>query len=140
MKERVCRYCGGKEFKEIERPDTQHKIELRCVSCGKFWGWKGLNNKNQRKNSSRYSLRDVVEYHNLPFPFCFFCLRKEDELPPSQTLTRDHILELNLGGKDDLSNIQILCTACHKLKNWARLYHNFHWRGVMDADTKTITK
>ena len=50
-----------------------------------------------------------------------------------------HIEEIDKGGKDELGNLQIICSACHKLKNWARLYTNWHLNkeGKKDGNTKT---
>ena len=77
------------------------------------------------------------------FPFCFFCLRKKEDLGIRETLTADHILELRDTMDDDrdrVENGQILCSACHKIKLWLVTYLNEHIKGKKENDTKTITE
>ena len=52
-----------------------------------------------------------------------------DQLGVNETMTRDHIFELVDGGKDELENLQILCSACHKLKLWVKTYITTHLQG-----------
>ena len=74
----------------------------------------------------------MVAFHKMESEFCFFCLRERKELGVSETMTLDHIKELDKGGVDQVENLQILCSACHKLKNWARLYLNWHLNGAKE--------
>jgi 5-methylcytosine-specific restriction endonuclease McrA len=67
-------------------------------------------------------------------------LRNKNQLGEKETLTIDHIRELDKGGDDALYNMQVLCLACHKLKNWTRLYMNWHLKGrTKEDDTKTVS-
>ena len=131
-----CKYCGSNLKLELT-PNMIHYGRLDCVNCNRFNGWarnpEGTNYDSKRIGS-RADVRKVAEYHkmNQENPICFFCLRKKEQLGVNETLTVDHIQELDIGGKDEVYNMQILCSACHKLKNWARLYVNWHLNGKGD--------
>ena len=130
-----CYRCGSKNLKFIPRPDTVHQGELRCSDCDKFWGWKKKDdNENRRTQTSKYNLHDIRKFYKKEKDFCWFCLRTKEQLGWNETLTIDHILELSKGGLDILENLQVLCSACHKLKNWARLYINWHFNKKEEGD------
>ena len=129
MKKEYCPKCG-KELEFILTPNSVHYGKLVCKEHGWVKWVKNPNKENRRTKTSKYTLKDVAEYHGMDKPICFFCLRSKEQLGVNETLTIDHIVELQEGGKDDISNLQILCSACHKLKNWARLYVNWHLNGV----------
>jgi len=126
---KTCPYCSNPYLKVVRRPDTIHYAELRCLSCGRFIQWLPNPNQTERKKTSRYSLGDVARFHGFSVPFCFLCLRQKEDLGSNETLTIDHIIPLSNGGEDKLENLQILCSACHKLKNWVYTYVNLHLRG-----------
>ena len=122
----ICHYCGGITlFKET--PENIHYGRLDCQKCGRFIKWVGNPNKERHASStSDKRMEQVLRYHNIKEEICFICLRNRNQLGTSETLTLDHIKELSKGGEDSIFNMQVLCTACHKLKNWARLYINWH--------------
>ena len=116
-----------------------HYGRLDCPSCHKFIKWlrNPENDERKRNGTSKYSIKQIMEYHKFDGkPFCFFCLRAMEDLGKHETLTIDHIQEIDKGGKDILENLQILCFACHKLKNWARLYLNWHFKEDEDGIQK----
>jgi len=122
-----CKYCGN-PLKKRERPDTPHEAEAICITCGRHNHWiKKVTNEGVRTKTSKHSLRQVCDFYEKKTPTCFFCLRTKEQLGLHETLTLDHIDEVSKGGTDRLNNLQVLCTACHKLKNWARLYMNWHF-------------
>jgi 5-methylcytosine-specific restriction endonuclease McrA len=122
--------CAHQEIKLILRPDTPHYAEKRCGQCNKFLGWQGAPNpEGLRKQSSKYTLQQIMQhkYYNEE-PFCFFCGRIKNQLGKNETLTIDHIIPIREDGQGDtLSNLQILCDPCHKLRHWAELYMNKHF-------------
>jgi 5-methylcytosine-specific restriction endonuclease McrA len=127
----MCKRCKLNYIKEqlVETPETIHYGKNVCPGCKAFVSWaKNPNNEGKRTRTSTVNLNSVRLFHKQKEPRCFFCLRIKDELGAHETLTLDHIEELDKGGEDRVENLQILCTACHKLKNWARLYMNWHFK------------
>lgn len=116
----------GKPLKIKETPDLPHKAKILCPQCG-FRGWQPKDkNKDKKRRGSKKKPRDVFQFHNQEEKRCFFCRRLKEELGANETFTVDHIHELDYGGKDEIENMQVLCKACHTLKNHQRLYHNRH--------------
>lgn len=125
-----CKYCGSNELYLRKREDTIHSSELICSKCNRHLKWiKKQENEGIRTITSKYKIKDIIKFHKFDKPFCFFCLREKYQLGRNETLTRDHIQEIvKENGKDILENLQILCSACHYKKNWARLYMNWHFK------------
>lgn len=137
-----CKYCGSVNLKFTRTPTTIHYGRLDCAHCGTFCAW-AKNPDSPRGDSKRINkktVKEVSNFHNFDEEFCFMCLRKRDQLGVNETLTIDHIKELDKGGYDTITNMQVLCSACHKLKNWSRLYMNWHLKeGVKEDDSEEIT-
>jgi len=115
-------------------PDLTHYARLDCVRCNKFIKWlKSPENADKRTSTSKYSIRKILSFHNMEKEICFFCPRNKEQLGECETMTIDHINELSDGGVDELGNLQILCSACHKMKNWMRLYVNKHLKKYYDT-------
>jgi len=126
-----CKWCDSKNLKFSISKDTVHKGgRLDCLDCGRWNTWiKSGEKEGVRTKTSKHKLNQVLKFHNKEKEICFFCLRTKEKLGEYETLTLDHIEELNEGGKDEIENLQVLCSACHKLKNWVRLYMNWHLEG-----------
>ena len=123
----ICQTCGNEGIFTICGPNTIHYGRIDCPLCRKWICFVPKPGTEEiRKETSSFTISGVVYSHKMQKEFCFFCLRDKDQLGTNEVLTLDHIQELSKGGKDELENLQILCTACHKLKNWARLYMNWH--------------
>jgi len=131
-----CKWCGNEKLKFVETPNLVHFGKMICQHCNKFCYWVRNPNLpiNNRKNKK--TTKQVCEFHRITGEMCFLCLRERKELGQSETLTVDHIQELDKGGEDIIENMQVLCSACHKLKNWVRLY--MHWHLKKDGNSKTI--
>lgn len=125
---RYCLNCGcEQETKIIERVDTVHNAEIRCFVCDRFLGWLPKSNEQKRKAMNSEVLRKkIIEAHNFNKEFCFICNRDKLQLNKNECLTVDHIIPLEFGGRDDIENMQILCSACHQVKNWMVVYLNKH--------------
>lgn len=143
MREDFCEVCNSKLFKKYGNYGP-HEAMLWCPKC-KFKGWARKPNKDKegktilKRIGNRTAIDKVLAFHGFKKEFCFFCLRKKFELGVKETLTIDHIKELDKGGEDKVENCQVFCTACHKLKNLIRLYFNWHFREkeAKEDDTKT---
>lgn len=121
-----CLICGSNLVFSLT-PFSIHYGRLDCPKCKKWIKWVPKNIKdNGRSETSKYSISQVIKFHKKDKELCFFCLRTREQLGVKETLTIDHIEELDKDGLDELENLQILCSACHRLKNWARLYMNWH--------------
>jgi 5-methylcytosine-specific restriction endonuclease McrA len=151
MNEDVCQVCNSYLKKELT-PNSIHYGRLDCPKCG-FKGF--MRNPNNPRNSGTKLLRigniltveKIMQFHHFKRPFCFICLRTMEELGIRETLTADHILELretkDNENRDNVSNGQILCTACHKIKLWLTTYLNEHINGkrkINDGDKNGDTK
>lgn len=122
-----CDNCNSPIVFVSTQETSIHYGKLVCSKCNKWFKFVTKPNPDgERKGTSRYELEQVMKFYKLEEPFCFFCLRKKEQLGFNETLTRDHIKELDKDGEDILENLQLLCSACHKLKNWMRLYLNWH--------------
>jgi 5-methylcytosine-specific restriction endonuclease McrA len=87
-------------------------------------GW--LRAPQNLKERRDIDVEQVCKFHGITPPFCFFCGRIKEELGVNETLTGDHIQKLVCGGKDEVKNKQVLCSACHKLKHWSDTYITAH--------------
>jgi len=122
-----CKYCNSANLKFILTEQSVHYGKMECGHCKKFSHWiSNPNKKTEGLRANKKQVIDICKFHNINKEMCFFCLRGREQLGWSETLTIDHIQELDKGGTDTLENMQVLCSACHKLKNWVRLYMNWH--------------
>ena len=120
MESSFCKTCGSK-LEITLTPNLTHYARLDCKRCNKFIEWmKNPDKKDKRTKTSKFKPEQIMKHRSYDGePFCFFCLRTKKELGKCETITLDHIKELNEGGLDIIDNIQILCSACHKLyMNW----------------------
>lgn len=140
MYQEHCKRCGSK-LKLTLTPNSIHYAALRCELNNHFEGWaKNPESKtiDNLRTQNRANILSVSSYHCMKVPICFFCLRNQNQLGKVETLTVDHIRELSTTQEgedlDVVQNMQILRTACHKLKNWARLYMNWHIVAKLDSE------
>ena len=143
MNEDFCEVCNSK-LKLTLTPNSIHYGRLDCEKCG-FKGF--AKNPNNPRNTgtkllrtgNRLTVEKIQKFHNFPYPFCFMCLRRMNDLGIRETLTADHIIELRTTEDEDLDRVgngQILCTACHKMKLWLVTYLNQHIKGKYDRRFK----
>ena len=125
-----CPWCNSENTKIVLTNNSVHYAKEVCCNCRKWIGWIKNPESTRTKNPNRkmkLNPKKVCDFHNFKTIHCFFCQRGREQLGNNETLTVDHIEELDKGGEDKIENMQVLCTACHKLKNWARLYTNWHF-------------
>ena len=118
----VCPECLSPNLVEVISPNRGgHYGKLVCRNCNdRFIKW--LPKPKEAKTPdprSEVSKKLVTKYSQ---GFCEICLRCDRDLPKPQTLEGHHIIQVKDGGTDDNSNIQIVCTACHRLIHWQRTY------------------
>jgi len=117
--------CGSETGELVLTPNSVHFGKIVCDVCRKFIRWKKAP-QNANKRSGCPELEVVASKYKFIDVFCFFCGRVKEQLGWNETLTVDHIKKLEEGGEDNFDNMQILCTACHKLKHWTELYTRKH--------------
>ena len=125
--EKICPSCKS-HLIFTETPKLIHYGKLDCPKCKKWIKWiKNPKCVKKRTKTSKYTIKNIMKFHKFSEePFCFLCLRTLKQLGEKETLTIDHIKELSKEGINGIENLQILCSACHKLKNWTGLYMNLH--------------
>lgn len=131
---KVCDVCSS-WITLTKTPNNIHYGRLDCPKCN-FIGWEPNPNNPRNKGTkllrkgNRLTVEKIQNFHQFKEPFCFLCLRKENELGIREILTADHILELRDSdgriNRDNVKNGQILCSACHKMKLWLTTYFNEH--------------
>lgn len=100
-----------------------------CSTCDKFIGWnKAEHNDGVRTQSTKFTLEKILKEKGFKEPFCFFCNRIPSQLGTNEVLTIDHIFPIREGGKDEINNINVLCSSCHKLRHWCETYMNLHFK------------
>lgn len=115
-----CRYCGADETKTILGPHPGgHYSKILCANCERFlaWGKKPKELKAVQRREVGLGLA-----RKFSRGFCELCLRRAEHLPLPQTLEGHHIIPVEQGGTDERSNVQILCTSCHRLVHHQRTY------------------
>lgn len=76
----------------------------KCTNCGFF----GIRKTAERK--AKYHFKKASKN-----PSCAICGISSWQGEP-MILDIDHIIPLNMGGKDDISNLCFLCPNCHRQK------------------------
>ena len=108
--------CGG-DLELIRTPQFKHYGKIVCIKCGKFIKWEPNPNKDDRRETTKQKVMK---------DYCELCLRKHAQLGVKESLEVHHIIPLTDGGKDELDNILVACTACHREIHWLQLYLNKH--------------
>ena len=122
-----CGYLNGRcEYSPAKAP---HYANMRCRQCGKHHGFIPSPDANKVKRPAAH--KNLVEKSGVKH--CQMCLRHRDRLVHPDTLTAHHVEEFCKGGDSDMSNLWIVCTACHSLINWTRTYLGREAK-IVDAD------
>jgi len=115
-----CKYCEQEIYPEIyEVSEGPHYAKFVCPNCHRFLGWCPKPKQAKKKHTKFKASKLDIDY-------CELCGRKSTQLGKHETLEVHHKMPLEEGGLDEESNILVLCTACHRLAHWVRLYLNKH--------------
>jgi uncharacterized Zn finger protein (UPF0148 family) len=111
-REHACPKCG-QICAFTPRPDTQHYGEIRCPVHGHSWISKPSEDRKPKRKTNealRKLLPEDMRSH------CWNCLRTDihlKSLRPSVCLQVHHVIEVERGGTDEISNLQLVCAECH---------------------------
>ena len=94
--------------------------QAKCNNCDTHLCF--IKHTKSKNRESKH--KELVKESNINY--CEWCMRTKDEIPLPGTLEAHHIVEYANGGTDDLSNILILCTACHKQCHHDRTYYGHY--------------
>lgn len=127
-----CKWCGSQWEPVVNLCEKgPHYAEKRCGSCGKHLGWVPKPDRDKSRREAKHT--DLVRKYFRGF--CDLCLITEKYLPHGEVWEAHHVLEYQNGGGAERENVWILCTACHKLVNWRRIYlRHLLPEGVVDVD------
>lgn len=90
---------GDKSYMSSERYELFDKKGVKCISCG-------LNGEYFAKEKHKGQKTNMWHFNLYGF----------DKFGNEVMLTKDHIIPKSLGGKDELSNYQTLCSNCNVKK------------------------
>lgn len=114
-----CANCGTTEhFVLVGTWPGGHYAKVTCTKCDRFIKWQGKPNSQKPRRPSVQ--KKLVSLHSKGY--CEICLRAEEQIPLPQVLEAHHIWPVERGGGDEPGNVQICCTACHRLIHWQRTY------------------
>lgn len=120
-KARERRQENLEHYREIGRK-SYHKHREERALYSRIWAKlnraKALAQCNRRRARKREAegSHTIQEWESLKATYSFTCLACEKR-EPNITLTRDHIVPLEKGGSDSITNIQPLCARCNSKKN-----------------------
>lgn len=122
--------CGSEEF-TVKYAEGPHYFSQVCFDCGKHIKFIGKEkNHGSRTESTEHDIDRVLAVTRQDESRCFFCSRKKEQLGERETLELDHITPVSEGGEDRPENLQVLCTACHKLRHHRETYLFKHFYGA----------
>ncbi len=116
----TCKYCGSQNLKFEKTDNLIHYGKMICGHCSHFLYWVSNPNKEESIRKSNKCVQDIIKFHDFDTEFCFMCSRTKEELGIKETFEVEHIHELQDGGKDSIQNMQVLCSACHKIRRQSK--------------------
>src|SRR3972149_206543 len=118
MQKSNCSYCGfGQTRLEILESGIHYAKEV-CAKCGAYI--KFVGKPDNLKPHRHKSHTELVEQYSKGF--CEICGILHNSVPNNEALEAHHVIEYQDGGPKERENIEIVCTACHKLIHWLRTY------------------
>jgi 5-methylcytosine-specific restriction endonuclease McrA len=117
-----CPSCGCTVFKEIIGPQPGgHHGKVVCSQCDRYIKWIPKPSDQKAPDPRAEVSKKIVQKYSQGF--CEICLKTETQIQLPWVLEAHHIIPVEKGGGDDADNIQICCTACHRLIHWQRNYN-----------------
>lgn len=115
-----CGYskCKSQNITTEWKPEREQYLK-RCADCGKST-WDPKEGSKNREASHR----QLVKKSGITK--CEHCGIDEHLIPHPQKLEAHHIIEYDEGGTDDMQNILIVCTECHKEIHHKRTYRKHY--------------
>lgn len=115
-----CPGCGTTEhFLQIGQWGGGHYGKQICTNCDRFIKWASKPGDAKKKRPA--ASKKLVRRHSKGF--CEICLKTESQIQLPWVLEAHHIIPVEKSGGDEAGNIQICCTACHRLIHWQRNYN-----------------
>ena len=106
--------------------DSPHYAKAACPICAQYIGWVGKpENNDKRTKSSRFTPA------NCNISYCEICGRTQ--FGSKEILEAHHKIPIQEGGLDERDNILFVCTACHKMCHFLRLYLSKHLTHYYEA-------
>ncbi len=115
---RKCPECGSANLVERKKVKGPHYAQVKCKDCKRHVQW--VSKPDSEKTRRPQAHRDLVKRYSRGY--CEVCGTRKEDLPAGQAMEANHIIEFKNGGSDERENIQILCTACHKLIHCLRTH------------------
>jgi hypothetical protein len=117
-----CRTCNREVEPTLVRmgSDSPHYMKAICSKCGSYLRWMPKpENEDQRRRSG-------FSPESLDISYCEICGRPLTELGAKEVLEIHHKIPVCEGGGDVRENVLVVCSACHRMCHWLRLYLNKH--------------
>lgn len=109
-----CRFCNSENTISEFRNDKQ-QFGTKCYDCNKYTFQPKEESKHRESKH-----HDLVKKRGINY--CECCLRDKNDIPTPSTLEGHHVIEYKDNGTDDMTNVWVLCTSCHKLVHHQRTY------------------
>lgn len=113
-----CSHCEQEvqlEMHEVGN-DTRHYAKAVCTECGAYYDWiRKPQNEGKRGKASRFTPS---------LGYCEICGRSQ--LGRKEVFEIHHKIPVSEGGQDERINILELCTPCHRMCHFLRVYLNQH--------------
>ena len=112
---KICSKCGQNDWGEWTSSSTG-KVNQYCRNCRKE---RARNYSKRKKEAKGSHTKSEWEKKRDQFDECPDCGSLWEDIPPrpdkryTSVITKDHIVPLNQGGTDDITNIQPLCYRCN---------------------------
>ena len=95
-----CLFHGYKTYMEFSACEVwkQNKNNLKCITCGTEAKYFKLHEHQMKDNTFYFQLYGINEFGG------------------EVQFTKDHVMPKSLGGKNNISNYQVMCKICNGIK------------------------